>query len=45
MDLARLFKLIQGRQQFTPRQVALRAENDQVACLGRLRYRHVILLS
>ena len=45
VDLARLFKLIQGRQQFTPRQVALRAENDQVACLGRLRYRHVILLS
>ena len=45
VDLARFFKLIQGRQQFTSRQVALRAENDQVACLGRLRYRHVILLS
>ena len=45
MDLTSFFELIQGRQQFTSRQVTLRAENDQIACLGRLRYRHVILLS
>ena len=45
VDLASFFELIQGRQQFTTRQVTLRAENDQIACLGRLRYRHVILLS
>ena len=45
INLASFFQLIQGRQQFPAGQVALRAENDQIACLGRLRYRHVILLS
>ncbi|SAJ33529.1 Uncharacterised protein [Enterobacter cloacae] len=45
MDLARFFELIQGRQQFSACKIAFRAENDQVTCLGCLRYRHVILLS
>ena len=45
MNLARFLQLIQGRQQFSACKIAFRAENDQVTCLGCLRYRHVILLS
>ncbi|MNV16580.1 hypothetical protein D3C71_1073490 [compost metagenome] len=45
VDLACFFQLIQGRQQFPACKIAFRAENDQVTCLGCLRYRHVILLS